>query len=537
GFKKGDFAALILENRPEWAMIYLGIIRAGLSCVPLDPQLSVDEIKNLIQDCGAKIIFASYEIFAQKVKLTVEQTRIKAVVLETDEIKIKNTSYENICWPEVNPSDIASLIYTSGTTGKPKGVLLSHKNFCSNFNSIQKMNLVFGSDNFLSILPLYHSYSFTVTLLVPLFLGAKVTYCTSFKSDEFSQIIKEAGVTILVGVPQIFSLLHKAIFERIKRIPILLRPFILPIIRLKLRQQFGSLRISVSGGARLEPKMGRDLTRLGLKIIEGYGSTETSPVVTFNPKEKVKFGSVGKSIPGVEIKISNPDRKGVGEVLIKGPNVMEGYFKQPELTAEVIKGGWLYSGDLGYIDKEGYLYLVGREKEIIVLSSGKNIYPEELEEYYSQSPYMKEICIMHKQEKIFGYLKDSLFAVIVPNLEFFAQKKETNIREKIRWDLETLGRKLAPYQHIMGFMLTKEELPRTALRKLKRYAVREKYLQEKPLIVMKEVFSEEDLTILNKDIAKPIIQYVSKEVNKPVNLDSHLEIDLGIDSLTRVELG
>lgn len=538
GFKKGDFACLILENRPEWPAIYLGIVYAGLSCVPLDPQLSLEEIKNLILDSGAKIVFTSYEIFVQKVKLAIEQTDVEAVVLETDEIKIKNTSYENINWPEVNPSDTASLIYTSGTTGKPKGVMLTHKNICANFMSIQKTNLCSPSDNFLSILPLYHSYSFMVTLLVPLFLGAKITYCTSFKSEEFSQIIQEASVTILTGVPQLFSLLHKAIFDRIKKIPSVLGPLVLPFIRIRLHRKFGSLRLSVSGGARLEPKIGKDLTRIGLKLIEGYGLTETSPVVTINPPGKVKFGSVGKPIPDVEIKISNPDRKGVGEVLIRGQNVMKGYFKQPELTAQVIKDGWFYSGDLGYIDKGGYLYLVGREKEVIVLASGKNIYPEELEEYYLKSPYIKEICIMHKQERIFGYLKDSLFAVIVPDLEYFNQKKELNIREKIRWDLETLGKKLAPYQHIMGFILTKEELPRTALGKIKRYAVGEKYLQEKPSVeIEKMVFSEEDLVILNKDIAKLIIQYVSREVNKPVNLNSHLEIDLGIDSLTRVELG
>jgi long-chain acyl-CoA synthetase len=538
GFKKGDFACLILENCPDWPAIYLGIVAAGLSCVPLDPQLSSEEIKNLILDSGAKVVFTSSEIFAQKLKQAIEQTEVKAIVLETDEIKIKNTSYNDISWPEVNPGDIASLIYTSGTTGKPKGILLTHENLCSNFQSIQKLNLCFSSDNVLSILPLYHSYAFMVTLIVPLFLGAKVTYALSFKSQEFSQIIGEASVTILVGVPQLFSLLHKAIFERIKKIPSLLRPLVLPFIRIGLQRKFGSLRLSVSGGARLEPKIAKDLTRLGLKLIEGYGLTETSPVATINPPERIKFGSVGKPIPDVEIKIFNPDKKGVGEVLIKGPNVMEGYFKQPELTAQVIKDDWLYSGDLGYIDKEGYLYLVGREKEVIVLASGKNIYPEELEEYYLRSPYIKEICITHKQERIFGYLKDSLFAVIIPDLEYFNQKKELNIREKIRWDLETLGKKLAPYQHIMGFTLTKEELPRTRLGKIKRYAVREKYLQEKPSVeIEKMVFSEEDLAILNKDIAKSIIQYVSKEVNKPVNLDSHLEIDLGIDSLTRVELG
>ncbi|MDI6758762.1 MAG: AMP-binding protein, partial [Candidatus Omnitrophota bacterium] len=419
----------------------------------------------------------------------------------------------------------------------PKGVMLTHKNICSNFMSIQKMNFCRSSDNFLSILPLHHSYSFMVTLFVPLFLGAKITYCSSFKTGELAQIIKEASVTILTGVPQLFSLLHKAIFERIKKIPSVLRPLVLPFIRIKLHWEFGSLRFLISGGARLEPKIAKGLTGLGLKLIEGYGLTETSPVVTINPLKKIKFGSVGKPLPDVEIKILNPDKKGVGEVLIKGANVMEGYFRHPELTSEAVKDGWLYSKDLGYINKEGYLYLVGRGKEVIVLASGKNIYPEELEEYYLKSPYIKEICTTHRQERIFGYLKDSLFAVIVPDLEYFDQKKELNIYGKIRWELETLGKKLAPYQHIMGFILTREKLPRTTLKKIKRFAVRQRYLPEEPAKAEAIVLTDEDKKILEKKIAQKIIHYITKEVNRPVNLASHLEIDLGIDSLTRVELG
>jgi long-chain acyl-CoA synthetase len=244
-------------------------------------------------------------------------------------------------------------------------------------------------------------------------------------------------------------------------------------------------------------------------------------------------------LPDVQVKIFNPDKDGLGQVLIKGPNVMQGYFRNPQLTSQVIKDGWLYTSDLGFIDKEGYLILVGREDEIIVLSSGKNIYPDELEEYYLQSPYIKEMCVILKQEKSFGHIKDSLFAVIVPNLEYFMQQREANIREKIRWTLETFGRNIPSYKHIMGFTLTKEELPRTPLRKIKRFAVTEKYLRERPAEIKEEkrVLTDEDRAILKKDIARRIMDYISRGVGNPVDLDSHLEIDLGIDSLTRVELG
>ncbi len=559
GLKKGDFACLILENRPEWPVIYLGIARAGLSCVPLDPQLSSDEIKNLILDSGAKIVFTSCEIFAQKVKQAIEGTHTEAVVLETDEIKIKNSSYEDVSWPEVDLCDIASLIYTSGTTGKPKGVMLTHKNICSNFLSIKELEMFFSSDNFLSILPLHHTYPFMGNLIVPLLMGATITYPPSgFRPQDLSRVIKEARVTILAGVPRLFSLLHAGISERLKRIPGFLRPLALIFVRKKVSKNFGkTLRFLVSGGARLEPKIARDLTKWGLKIIEGYGLTETSPIVTLNPPQKVKFGSSGKPIPGVQIRILNPtgigrpiplkvgpkegvnpQSSGIGQILIKGPNVMKGYFKQPELTAEVLKDDWFYSGDLGYIDKDGYLFITGREKEVIVLSSGKNIYPDELEGYYSQSPYIKEICVLQKSEERFGHLIDSLFAVVVPDSEYFQQKNVINIRAKIRWELENLAKALPGYRHIMGFTLTKEALARTAMGKIKRYEVREKYLLGMPVLreIEETELCEEDKRILSQDFAQKIMRYLSGQLKKPIYLDSHLEIDLGIDSLTRVEL-
>ncbi len=479
-FNKGESAAIILENRPEWAMIYLGIASAGLVCVPIDPQLSRQEINNLVGDSNAKAIFCSYDIFTKKIKQGIAGNTAKIIVLDFFEqnsdtltrfADIETGPSEINTFPEISPQDIASLIYTSGTTAEPKGVLLSHANICSNYNSIRMLGLASSSDNALSILPLHHTYAFMVTLITPVFLGATATYCTSFNSQELIDTIREGGVTIVVGVPQLFLMLHRAISERVKKIPFLLSPLSLLLVRSAVRRQWGrNLRLMVSGGARLDPEVARDLSRLlGIKIIEGYGLTETSPVVSLNPVEKIKFGSVGKPIPDVEVKIINPDAKGVGEVLIKGPNVMQGYFKHPEWTGAVIKDGWFHSGDLGYIDSEGYIFISGRENEIIVLSSGKNIYPEELEEHYGRSPYIKEICILAMQIERFGRMIDTLHAVVVPNLEYFKQKNETDIRSKIRWEIENLGNTLPSYRHIMGFTLTREDLPRTALRKIRRY--------------------------------------------------------------------
>ncbi|MFH1442013.1 MAG: AMP-binding protein [Candidatus Omnitrophota bacterium] len=594
GYQKAERCALILENCPQWAMIYLGIIRAGMVCVPLDPQLSRQEINNLVTDSSCKVIFCSEKLFSDKIKYcmgVLQNDRIdgsvKPVVLGAENIKENNVvdfsaisgiTAQGVIWPEVSSEDTASLIYTSGTTALPKGVLLSHKNICSDFLSIDKMKLCLPSDNILSILPLYHVYAFMVTLIVPLLLGIKITYCASFKPHELAEIIKQAGVTLLVGVPQLFSMLYRAIEEKTEKIPFALRFLIMPVIKAKARANLSSLRLMVSGGARLAPKTAKGLTSFGFKLIEGYGLTETSPVVTLSPLQKVKLGSVGKPIPDVLIKIFNPDAAGIGEVLIKGNNVMQGYFKQPELTQQVIKDGWFYSGDLGYIDNEGYLFLVGREKEVIVLASGKNIYPEELEEYYSQLPSVKEMCVLAKEDESFGQVKEVLHAVIVPDLEYFSQTQETDIRGKIHWQMENLAKGMPSYKHIMGWTLTKEELPRTVLKKIKRYEVKKKYLEGKTEVVqVKEAaITEEELAGLDEEVVKKVIGYVSKQINPnfalkkfarradrlnpdgfnrdhrgnpdkisntkcgikiPVNLDSHLEIDLGIDSLTRVELG
>ncbi len=548
GLHKGEFVVLMLENRPEWAVIYLGIMYAGLACVPLDAQLTNSEVSNLILDSGAKTLFCSRQIFDNKITPDIRKILSRIIILDLkgaaggdcvsfDEIEKK--SLAGIALPEQEEDAVASLIYTSGTTANPKGVLLTHKNICSNFMSISELNLFCRDDNILCILPLHHSYSFMVNLLAPLLMGAAVTFSPAgLKPQELTEVMKQTDVTLLAAVPQFFSVIYNSISSRIKKTPFFIRPFSMPFIRLRVKKGFASLRFMTSGGARLDPNIARGLLKLGLKITEGYGITETSPVVAFNPLRRVKLGSVGKPVPGVQVKINNPDRAGIGEILIKGPNVMKGYFKQPEATSAVIQDGWFKSGDLGFIDKQGYVFITGREKEVIVLSSGKNIYPEELEGYFGQSPYIKEICILQKSEKKSGFNLDSLYAVVVPELDYFRQKNVVNIRAKIRWELENLSQKLPAYKHIMGFAVTNRELARTPLKKLKRYQIKEQYLKNirgEPA-AKEAVFSEEDRRLLETGVAKKIIRYFSQRLKKPVSLDSHMEIDLGIDSLTQVEL-
>ncbi len=570
-------AALILENSPEWMGIYLGMMYAGVVCVPLDCQLGPQEILVCVKDSQARVVFTSRQIFTEKFRLADAAGSPRVVVtgagssggpcLDLEHL-LSRIEPREADTAAVSPDDTASLIYTSGTTGQPKGVMLSHRNICANFHSIVQMDICRPSDSMLSLLPLHHSYPFMVTCMVPLLLGARVTCMPlGFKPADLAAVMREAGITMFVGVPQLFSLLHVSIFAKIKAIPAVLRPALLPFIRARVRRQFGGrVRLFVSGGARLDQKTARDLTRWGLRLIEGYGLTEASPVVSFNPLRRPRPGSAGKAIPGVQIRILDPDGNGEGQILVRGASVMKGYYKDESLTAETIRDGWLYTGDLGYLDNRGYLFITGREKEVIVLASGKNVYPEELESYYGRSPYIKEMCVVARAGDGGG---ESLFAVIRPDLDYFREKNETTIGSKIRWELENAAKDLPAYKHIMGFTLVKEELPRTTLKKLQRYEVRRRYITAAPATLTgfertDELRSaalsgtgdpaelrragaaqeprgfvtvEQDSGLLARNDTRVIIGCISGRVRRTVGLDSHLEIDLGIDSLTRVEIG
>ncbi|MCK5579721.1 MAG: AMP-binding protein [Candidatus Omnitrophica bacterium] len=566
GFVRGDCVAICLENRPEWPAVYLGITRAGLTCVPLDPQLTSHEIETLLKDCHAKIIFVSQNIYQEKVFDKQRSHLNKIVVVDGDLEKsdcisleqITRKAYDDVKWPQVSCDDVASLIYTSGTTGIPKGVMLTHRNFCSNFQSIDKLKLVTDKDNLMSVLPLHHAYPFMVTLLVPLLCRARITYISSLKSEELLSCMRETGVTVLVGVPQLFYMFYTRIADQLKAIPFFVRMPLLGTVGLlerikkisgvnfnkavlaKVHRLFGKrLRFFACGGAKLNEEAGRFLTKIGFTILEGYGLTETSPVVTFNPAAKQKIGSVGKVLPDIEVRIDSPDAEGAGEVAIKGPNVMKGYYKHKAETASVLKEDWFYSGDLGRVDKDGYLYITGRKKEVIVLSSGKNIFPEEIEAHYTHSSFVKEMCV-------FGAGKgeeEKLVAVIVPDMDHCRKVGEINLYRKIKWELENLSEQVPVYRRVRGFVVAKEDLPRTRLGKIKRFEVKDRYLDE--LVGMKEkeaqeedVPTDEDLSLLSSPVGKVIIDVLNKEVTmeRSVRLDDHLELDLGIDSLGRVEV-
>ncbi|MEW6170678.1 MAG: AMP-binding protein, partial [Candidatus Omnitrophota bacterium] len=548
---KEDPVAIILENRPEWGIVYFGILFSGSACVPLDAQLTPQEIKNILCDCKPQFIFCSQKTILQVRQATEAIDFIKEIILIDDFFK-KEDNLELEKFPQLNLDSPCSILYTSGTTARPKAVVLTHRNFSSNFESIKSLNLVNQNDIFLSILPLHHSYPFMATLILPLFIGAKIIYLDTLNPEEISKIIKEKNITIFVTVPQILANLNKTIFGKIKKIPLFIRLSFFGILEIawiirrylklniskiifaKLHKNFPKLRFFVCGGARLDKDISRDFLKLGFNIIEGYGLTETSPIVTLNTQKINKVSSVGKTIPEVEVKIIDPDEKGLGEIAIRGQNVMQGYYKNTQDTEKVLKDNWFYSGDLGFLDKENYLYIEGRIKEVLVLSSGKNIYPEEIENHYLKSLFIKEMCVFIKQQNNL----ETLQAVIIPNYEQFKKAGIVDIRNKIKWELDGLGVHLPGYKHIMGFIISNQELPRTRLGKLKRYEIQNLFKKDflNQTQAKEEILSPEDQVLLNLDTTRKIINYLEETKDKKIKLYDHLELDLGIDSLERVEV-
>ena len=500
GFKKGDKIAIISENRPEWCASYLAISLSGGVAVPIDAQLGPHEIKNLLTDSESKLVFHSSKT-EENVRKAVRDLLTSHFSLLTL-INFDSPEFKDICktpainnYPEVSGEDVTSIIYTSGTTGIPKGVQLTHGNFCSDAEAIIKAGIVTHNDNVLSVLPLHHTYAFMCTFLVPVLLGASITFPPSLKGPELISTIKDKGVTILVGVPQLLELIRNGILNRIKQLPDPIPKIMIGILNLcgNLKQIFGinpgklifksvhraigkRFRFFTSGGAKLDPEVMKDLEAFGFTVLEGYGLTETSPVVTFNPVAKRKTGSAGKLLPSVKIKIIDTERheeSGVmdeGEIAIKGPMLMKGYYKNPQATGQVIKKGWFFSGDLGYVDEDGYLFITGRLKEVIVLSSGKNVYPEDVEKQYMKIPLIKEICVMGIEDK---GIAESLHAVIVPDFEYAKKAQFGNLHETLKWDINNISLHMPQYMRIKGYTIYSDPLPRTPLGKLRRFMIKD----------------------------------------------------------------
>lgn len=543
--EKGDRVALLSENRPEWMFAYLATVSLGAVIVPLDAQLTEKEVALLLASSGAKAVFVSSTTI-QKLPRSSSLMVISFDPGSGIPFSDMLTAYPDAALPPASAlGDLAALLYTSGTTGDPKGVMLSHGNLASNCVSCMQLDLVHPDDNMLCLLPMHHTYPAMAAMLLCFSTGATVTLLNSLKGPDILACMQETKVSILLGVPQLFTGLRRAIFDAIQKKPVPVRLMVRLLLKVngllrtvgvnigkaafgKVHEMFGSaFRLFASGGARLDPDVYTDMTNLGFTVIEGYGLTETSPVATFNPLSKQKAGSIGIPVPDVEVRIVDPDENGQGEIAIRGANVMLGYYKKPQDTAEVLRDNWFYSGDLGYRDRGGYFFITGRSKEMIVLATGKKIFPDELEKFYKQIPSIKEICMIQGDR--------GLEAAVVPDFEYLRKMNLSNSRETIAFEIEDIAKDLPPYKRITGLKIFKDPLPVTRLGKLRRSKVKELY--DTGGERAEKAVQESDAGLLQDPVTRKLLACLEPfSPKKNIVPDDNLELDLGLDSLARVEL-
>lgn len=387
---------------------------------------------------------------------------------------------------EVKGDSVASLIFTSGTTGTPKGVMLTHKNFTSVASKLSSLFTLYKHDRLLSVLPLHHTFEFTTGLLVPLIHGASISYLEEVEADSLARALEDDGITGMVGVPALWQLLERKIYKNVSDAGALVERGFESVVELNrvvrdaLPWDFGSgkalffpvhrklggrMRLLISGGSALPADTMKTFHGLGFNLYEGYGMTESAPVLTVTrPGDKVVPGSVGRPLPGIDVKIDQPDADGVGEVIAKGPNVMAGYFDNPQATAETVVNGWLHTGDLGKFDSDGNLFIVGRKKEMILGPSGENVYPDELEDLYRDSEYVKEVSVVGLPGEA-GH--ETVAALVVPDYERVAGDREA-VREAVREHVRNVSKTLPLYKRVKVFHLWDHDLPKTSTRKVKR---------------------------------------------------------------------
>lgn len=491
GFPKGTHIALLGSNCPEWAIAYLGIQTAGCTVIPLDAQLRPQEHRHILRHSEAKAIFVS-ESFYQSLTEDSEDANVDIpcfIFEKMNGIIARETSPLPPSYPDTDSAP-AAILYTSGTTGSPKGVILTHRNILADIEVMPQRLDLFPEDNFISVLPLHHAFEATCGFLLPLTLGCGICYARALRGKEILEDIQASNATIILGVPLLFekfyigiqrglsekgalaSTMFNSAMGLTKIIDTAFRSHSGKSIMKPFRNKIGfaGLRLMVAGGAAIRPDIVEFFNSFGVICIQGYGLTETSPVLAANPSDNNKAESVGPPIKGVQIKIADPDKDGVGEVLAKGDPVFKEYFKNEEATrAAFTEDGWFKTGDLGMLDNEGYLILKGREKNVIVTAAGKNVYPEEIEEQINKSNYILESLVI-------GQVRNNTeepYAIIVPDFDaLYRDGKSTEEEDMELFFKEIINKvneKIAPYKRVKNFKIQLEEFPKTSTRKIKRY--------------------------------------------------------------------
>jgi long-chain acyl-CoA synthetase len=579
GYTHGSRLAIFADNHPRWVAAYLGIIASGCAAVPLDTALHTDQVSKLLKDSGASAVFVDAK-HVPIVRPAAGVLKVGILLMDPDRLKDSTNPTDWLAnLPDVfaagpgsfkpapaKDDDLASLIYTSGTTADPKGVMLTHANFLGEVEAVFNWVDIGPDDALLGVLPLFHILAQMANLLLPLVKGSRVVYLETLNTTELMRALKERNITAFAVVPQFFYLIHDRIFQEVAKRGAVTRNIFAGMVAFnrvlrklgmnagrvffrKIHDTLGPrMRYLVTGGSRFDPEIARNFRDLGIDILQAYGLTETTAAVYANAPNDNVIGSVGQALKGIEGKIVNPQPQEdgtppVGEVALRGPVVMKGYWNRPDATAAAMRDGWFHTGDLGYFDAHQNLFLTGRQKEVIVLSNGKNLYPDEIEAHYLKSPFIKELAVLGLEGKA-G--EDRLHAVIVPNFDALRQRKVVNAKEVIRYDIESLSQRLPSTKRIGSYEIWQDDLPRTTTRKIKRYEVekRAKANQGKKLENGSELPSEKPLSpeenawLDGAEVQRALKILRAAAPNAPAGiLPTHnLELDLGLDSMQRIEV-
>jgi long-chain acyl-CoA synthetase len=503
GLKERDHVAVISENRVQWSMTYFTTMCFNMVIVPIDKNLNHNEILNIIHESEAKAIVFSdgYEALMKekrdsllnlKYYINMDSKEHKDEIFSmTKMIEAQSASIKRL--PEIIPNEMAEIIFTSGSLGRAKGVMLTQKNIASNLMAMTSMIQIVPEDRFLSVLPIHHKYECTCGLLCPLYAGGSAHYARSLKTvvDDLQKV----KATILLGVPLLYDKMFKKIYKGIQedKLKSLIVPPLISLTNIfesigwksskklifkELHHKFGGhIRLFIAGGAAPDPKVAKGLRELGFNFVQGYGLTETSPIAALNRLYSFKDNAAGLPLPGLEIKINNPNEYGIGEIYIKGDSVMLGYYKNQKLTDEAFDNGWFKTGDIGFFDEDGFLHINGRQKNVIISKSGENVFPEEIEDILNRNPFVQESMVYGEQDE----KHTEIIAVqIVTDAEAFIEYSEKNkvkitpelVNDIIAEAVKETNKELPVFKQIRKFYVRDSEFEKTTTQKIKRYLVK-----------------------------------------------------------------
>ena len=498
---KGKRVAVISENRYEWGAAYLAVATGVGVIVPLDKALPDNEIESLMirSEIEAIIYSNKYDTIMNHVK---EQgnTKVKYFIsmdlekkendiysqkeLMEDGKKLIEEGNREFLDAKIDAEAMGIMLFTSGTTAMSKAVMLSHKNICANLMDIAAVIKLVPEDRMLSFLPLHHTFECTVGFLYPISKGCSIAFCEGIR--HIADNVKEYQITAMISVPILFEGMYKKVMKSIEKKGkletvkkgIKISNFLLKFgidIRRKIFKEIhdnlgGKVRLFVAGGAAFDPEAEKGFNELGVRTLQGYGLTESSPVIAAEDDKYQRLGSIGKAFPSLEVKIDNPNEEGIGELLAKGPSIMLGYYNNEEATKETLEDGWLHTGDLAKIDKDGYIFISGRKKFVIVLKNGKNIYPEELETLVNKIEGVKESFVYGKPEEDGDY---KICCKIVYDKELvegiYGTTDEEKLKELIWQEVKKVNKTMPAYKYIREITITDKDLIKTTTQKIKRF--------------------------------------------------------------------